>query len=219
MNSKDKIINKLRGFDSASPELIPSPKDNEVFADYPETDPQNLIAVFEKQFASLKGEFYQVNSLQQAGNTLLAILKSAEGEKYCADFSPIFSDMCAAVPDLVARFENPALTHKKSTDFAEYAAGVSSADFLVARTGSLILRSAAAGGRRLSVLPPLHIVIATHEHLVSSLDDVFSAENFTSGDWSYGTIISGPSRTSDIEKILVLGAHGPKRLAVILITD
>ncbi|MCA9734169.1 lactate utilization protein, partial [candidate division KSB1 bacterium] len=102
-------------------------------------------------------------------------------------------------------------------EFAEYSIGLTSADFLVARTGSIVLRSSIAAGRRLSVLPPLHIVVATVEQIVPSLDAALQNSEFRNGEWSYGTIITGPSRTSDIEKILVLGAHGPKRLALILL--
>jgi L-lactate dehydrogenase complex protein LldG len=99
--------------------------------------------------------------------------------------------------------------------------GITAVDFLVARTGSLVLSSATAGGRRLSVLPPFHVAVATTDQLVLSLDEAMRiyqqrGEAIRS---SYATIITGPSRTSDIEKILVLGAHGPKRLAVMVVGE
>jgi L-lactate dehydrogenase complex protein LldG len=103
-----------------------------------------------------------------------------------------------------------------SPSFARYAAGVSAAACLVARTGSVVLTSAGAGGRRLSVMPPLHIVVARSSQVVASLDEGLEAMA-RDGDWSSAAVITGPSRTADIEKILVLGAHGPRRLAVVVI--
>lgn len=101
--------------------------------------------------------------------------------------------------------------------FARYECGITVADFLIARTGSIVLNAASAGGRRLSVLPPLHIVLATSAQVVASLEDALARIDKATS--SYMTIITGPSRTSDIEKILVLGAHGPKRLVVIVIDN
>jgi L-lactate dehydrogenase complex protein LldG len=66
------------------------------------------------------------------------------------------------------------------------------------------------------VLPPLHIVVAHARQLVPSiggaLERIAGKES-----WHYATFVSGPSRTADIEKILVLGAHGPKRVAALVI--
>jgi L-lactate utilization protein LutC len=108
-----------------------------------------------------------------------------------------------------------------SPDFAHFAAGITTVDFLVALTGSLVLSAATAGGRRLSVLPPFHIAVATTDQLVISLDEAMKRfeQRAEQNRSSYATIITGPSRTSDIEKILVLGAHGPKRLAVVVIEE
>jgi L-lactate dehydrogenase complex protein LldG len=90
------------------------------------------------------------------------------------------------------------------------------ADALIARTGSIVLRATTAGGRRLSVLPPIHCVVAERAQLVPYLSAWLNNVHSDRG-WSYGTIITGPSRTADIERILVLGAHGPKRLIVIVV--
>ena len=78
-----------------------------------------------------------------------------------------------------------------------------------------MLVNSAVSGRRLSVLPPLHVVLATEDQLVASLEDGL-AHLRKQEDWSYAAFVTGPSRTADIEKILVLGAHGPRRLVVIL---
>jgi L-lactate utilization protein LutC len=96
-------------------------------------------------------------------------------------------------------------------------AGVTLAEALIARTGSVLV-SAGNGGRAASVLPPLHIVYAQISQLVPDLSDAFERVQ-SSGrvrDVSMLSLITGPSRTSDIEKMLVMGAHGPRRVAILL---
>jgi L-lactate dehydrogenase complex protein LldG len=99
------------------------------------------------------------------------------------------------------------------------AAGISECDALIAQTGSVLLTTRSGGGRALSVLPPHHVVIARRDHLVPDLPAAYELLHHTYGPnaWpSTITLITGPSRTGDIERILVLGAHGPKKLTVIL---
>ena len=78
-----------------------------------------------------------------------------------------------------------------------------------------------AGGRALSVLPPHHIVIARRSQMVPDLAAAFQfARQTYAPDWpSFLSLITGPSRTGDIERILVLGAHGPKRLTIFLLNS
>jgi L-lactate dehydrogenase complex protein LldG len=97
--------------------------------------------------------------------------------------------------------------------------GLSECDALVAQTGSVVVTSRSAGGRALSVLPPHHVVLAKREQLVAGLPEAFALLKSRSGA-SYPSMISfitGPSRTGDIERILVLGAHGPKRLTILCV--
>jgi L-lactate dehydrogenase complex protein LldG len=99
-------------------------------------------------------------------------------------------------------------------------ATVTLADALVAQTGSIFV-SASCGGRGASVVAPCHIVYATTRQLVPDL--VTALRNATADARldknSYACMISGSSRTADIEKILVQGAHGPMRLVVIVETS
>lgn len=97
--------------------------------------------------------------------------------------------------------------------------GVTVCDALIAQTGSILLTTASAGGRTLSVLPPHHVVIATREQLLPDLTAGYDLLHAKYGKTlpSFITLITGPSRTGDIERILVLGAHGPKKLTVILV--
>lgn len=98
-------------------------------------------------------------------------------------------------------------------------AGITTCEALIAQTGSVLVTCRGNGGRALSVLPPHHVVIATVDQLLPDLADGYRVLRDRYGDTlpSQITFITGPSRTGDIERILVLGAHGPKQLTVVLI--
>jgi L-lactate dehydrogenase complex protein LldG len=101
-------------------------------------------------------------------------------------------------------------------------AGITECDALIAQTGSVLLTARSGGGRALSVLPPHHVVLARRAQLVPDLPAAYALLHGKYGpaNWpSLITLITGPSRTGDIERILVLGAHGPKRLTVLLLPD
>ena len=94
-------------------------------------------------------------------------------------------------------------------------------EYLVARLGSVMISSRQISGRRLNIYPPVHIVIAYTSQLVPDIKHALSAIKIKYADRfpSLVSLITGPSRTADIEKTLVMGAHGPKELFVFLIDD
>jgi L-lactate dehydrogenase complex protein LldG len=91
------------------------------------------------------------------------------------------------------------------------------AEALVAQTGSVLV-SAACGGRGASVIAPVHIVVAKIDQLVPDIETALARvqQRGTVSQNSFLCLITGSSRTADIEKILVMGAHGPRRLLVFL---
>ena len=103
-------------------------------------------------------------------------------------------------------------------EFTLMQAGITSCEYLIARTGSLIVSSAGDSGRQMIPFPPIHIVIADTKQLVDYPEEALKSikNRYEDSLPSSITIITGPSRTADIEKTLVLGAHGPKELVVFL---
>lgn len=93
-------------------------------------------------------------------------------------------------------------------------------DALVAQTGSVLLSTRSAGGRALSILAPHHVVIATEDQLLPDLPAAMALIKARYGEDLPSMLCfeTGPSRTGDIERILVLGAHGPKKLTVLLLS-
>jgi L-lactate dehydrogenase complex protein LldG len=69
------------------------------------------------------------------------------------------------------------------------------------------------------VLPPHHLVIARKSQIVTDLSEAFASltAKYRGSYPSMISFITGPSRTGDIERILVLGAHGPKRLTILML--
>jgi len=98
-------------------------------------------------------------------------------------------------------------------------AGLTECEALVAQTGSVLVSAPSAGGRALSVLPPHHVVLARGSQMVPDLTAALQRvqKKFQDKFPSFLSFISGPSRTGDIERILVLGAHGPKKLTILLL--
>ena len=96
-------------------------------------------------------------------------------------------------------------------------AGLTECEALVAQTGSVLVSAPGAGGRALSVLPPHHVVLARRNQMTPDLGAALRRvqEKFKGQFPSFLSFISGPSRTGDIERILVLGAHGPKKLTIL----
>lgn len=168
--------------------------------------------MFLSRLAVNKGECLFARDVAHAGELLLGLLRQVEPQKISMQTDGIVAEVLNVSRELTRVDEK-----KLCSTFADFEVGISACDALLARSGSVVLRSDAAGGRRLSLLPPLHIVIARRAQLLHSMENWLSTLEAVES-WRYATIISGPSRTADIEKVLVLGMHGPQRLAVIVIS-
>ena len=90
---------------------------------------------------------------------------------------------------------------------------------MVKKLGAILVSSASSGGRALSILPHVHVVVADADQVVPDLGSALALAKARHGDQmpSMLSFITGPSRTGDIERILVLGAHGPKELYLVLV--
>lgn len=116
-------------------------------------------------------------------------------------------------------------------EYAHYEVGIGGADVLIAESATIGLRMGPYESRALSLLPPTHIVIASTSKLVERIHDAlespFTQVNRRRGSFRDDeagtsptlTLITGPSRTADIEKILVLPAHGPSQLHLWLVEE
>jgi L-lactate dehydrogenase complex protein LldG len=94
--------------------------------------------------------------------------------------------------------------------------GVTGCDAGIAETASLVMFSGPGRSRAVSLLPPMHVAILERRHLCFSMAEMFSTHRGRLCEAASCTIITGPSRTADIELTLTLGIHGPGRVVVIV---
>ena len=170
------------------------------------------LALFAQNAADLKANFQLFDSWEEL-NTALIQLRDAENWRRIASHqAELTSQACATL-------DRPVCWTDRGYDVLEMEkcdAGVTECDALIAQTGSVLVTSRSAGGRALSVLPPHHVVIAHRSQLVADLPAAFALlkAKYAPDFPSMMGFITGPSRTGDIERILVLGAHGPKKLTI-----
>ncbi len=141
--------------------------------------------------------------------------------RFREEFTALRGEIVESLPEFLAGFAKIAtdkseLAGSGNVPVREADLGVTSCVCLVAQTGSIVVACRSAEERALSALPPVHLVVARRSQIVLDLEAAIGVlrKQYGGGFPSLISVISGPSRTADIEKVLVLGAHGPKRLAV-----
>jgi len=177
---------------------------------------EERVELFRANSTELRADFRLLDSREELFSALAAI-RDGEGWKKIASHRGELTDAaCQALGlPVVATDGGYDVRELESCD-----AGITGCDALIAQTGSVLVTSRSAGGRALSILPPHHVVLATRGQLLADLPAAFALlkEKYAGGGYpSMISLITGPSRTGDIERILVLGAHGPKTLTVLCV--
>jgi L-lactate dehydrogenase complex protein LldG len=170
-----------------------------------------LEVQFAEEFSKINGQFYFCESTGQCIDDIKQLIVERKWSNvYCWEKS---------VLDWL--HTNEITLHTDDVNFEEANVGITTCDALVARTGSIIITNASEAGRRLSIYPHIHIVIAFTSQLVNDIGDALTVvqDRYQTKMPSMISTTTGPSRTADIEKTLVLGAHGPREIFVMLIDD
>ena len=176
---------------------------------------EEQLAAFRQNAANLKAGFYTPNGPDELKKLLIG-LRDLEGWRRIASHTGVLTDAvlpALGLPVLKTDF-NYGVNELEKSDV-----GITECDALIAQTGSVLVTTRSAGGRLLSVLPPHHIVLARRGQLLRDLPVAFEflEQKYGANYPSMISFITGPSRTGDIERILVLGAHGPKKLTIFLV--
>jgi L-lactate dehydrogenase complex protein LldG len=197
--AKENILKKIRQALS-NPVPLPFPSsEGSTSVFHPAAE--ELEVIFAKEFTQLQGKFAfcfdEADMLQQVQQLIAA---NKWTKIYCCEdkWDPAFSN---------------------TINLAGCDASVTGCEFLVARTGSIVLSAAQQSGRTVSVYAPIHICIAYTSQLVYDVKDALQAvkDKYGSAIPSLITFATGPSRTADIEKTLVTGVHGPKEVYCFLV--
>lgn len=205
--SKERVLKNIRQA-LIQPTDVPFPNLDTTSSTYP-APADSLDVIFAEEFTKIQGNFVyceheddfiaQLNSLSEKNNWQ---------NIYAWEFR---------LQELLQQHSFKRLRVGHVLDKAD--AGITTCECLVARTGSILLTSKKESGRALPIFPPVHIVIAYKNQLCYDLKEGIQkvTEKYNGNLPSMISIATGPSRTADIEKTLVLGAHGPKEVYVFYI--
>jgi L-lactate dehydrogenase complex protein LldG len=178
---------------------------------------EDQIALFAKQSEALHTEFCACPSASAAAKHIAALAKKYAWKTIALHAGELTDAVAEKLPEAIELLRIDRGYKKEALEACD--AGLTECESLIAQTGSVCVTGRSSGGRALSVLPPHHLVIARAEQLLPDLAAAYEslAQKYRGKYPSFISFITGPSRTGDIERILVLGAHGPKKLTVLLI--
>lgn len=179
------------------------------------TEYEAMVKQFATKSEELTTRFYRVATEKDAWDKISTFAKQEQWKSIASHHTPL-TDAAVEALGMPCLWTDPGY---KTNDLEKVSASITTCDAMIAQTGSVFLTSKSSGGRAISILPPHHIVLATKDQLLSDLPAGYKymQEKYADAYPSMITLVTGPSRTGDIERILVLGAHGPRKLTIFLI--
>jgi L-lactate dehydrogenase complex protein LldG len=206
--SKENILKKIRqALSHSTPVPFPNSEGNSSV--FQPSRQENEIE-FAEQFTKLQGKFVYCASLAELAEQVRQLVTNKTWTAvFCRE------------PALQAIFREPLQGILTSEDLADSDAGITSCEKLIARTGSILMSTGQESGRTVSVYAPVHICVAYTSQLVYDIRDGLEniKEKYRNKLPSLITLATGPSRTADIEKTLVVGVHGPGEVYVFLVEE
>lgn len=171
---------------------------------------------FEMRAKSVSAEVLRVSDAAGAREALLGLVSDAGARTAVVVESPL--QEAAGITEALR--SRGIVVYTEPADIAAHAdtadIGISGVGFGVAETGSVFQDGYDIATRLITILPPLHVVFLASENIVPGIEEAFEviAPGFERG---YVGLITGPSRTGDIERVLTIGVHGPSRFAIIAV--
>lgn len=227
MTSRDKILNKLRAARQPFPDAPPRPQAYQPVTAVDDTSPDGLIARFTAELERLMGQVFVVKGDAAARKKILSLLCDQHHAAHVLawDFAHIpVKGLRDAVEKAGIRVTIPTMHDDYRAETIESIrdaeAGLTGVDAAAAATGTLIVSTGPGKGRIPTILPPVHIAVVSLDQLVPRIEDWVAGER-ASGmaamcNRANAAFITGPSRTGDIEMVLVKGVHGPGTLQVVV---
>ena len=211
MNSRAHILHQVRtalgrSEGQAAPELPP------VRLSIPAVSVEARIASMIMRLEALAGRVYRVATPAAAR----AVVEETLANRTAVASNAPFLEECG-IPQLPNVRSGIADRDQLREVCASAAVGISSADYGLADTGTLVMVSSPHEARMISLLPPTHIAVLPCSRLLTGLNQMFALLPSPASMTSSLVLITGPSRTADIEQILVRGVHGPGEIIVVLV--
>src|SRR5689334_4201981 len=204
--SKENILKKIRKALSHSTPL-PFPQSENKNSVFPSPQQENEIE-FAEQFTKLLGKFFYCKDYNELVSQLHTLINQQQWNKiYCRE------------DKLKQTLRQYQFDKFSNVELKDCDVSITTCEALVARTGGIVMSAAQQSGRTVSVYAPIHICIANTDQLVYDVKDALQFIKDKYGDKlpSLITFATGPSRTADIEKTLVVGVHGPKEAYLFLV--
>lgn len=184
---------------------------------------EQLIYRFEEEVKKVHGLVSRVSGMEELSALLGALIEEKEIGKIVRWDTPALADLDYALTAAGAEVISINVHSEKSSRVEQRNAlieadmGLTEVDYGVADIGSLVLRASGPQSRLASVLPPIHVAIVTPNKIVASLAQLLPLLNSSKSLPSAVSLVTGPSRTADIETIRTVGIHGPIELHVIIL--
>lgn len=178
----------------------------------------DLFAEFEMRAKAVSAEIFRVKTAAEAQRAVEGIVRATGAQKAVAVDSPL--QQAAGIHETLKKLG--VAVYNEAAEIAVHAQdadlGLSGVEFGIAETGSVLQDAAQAESRLVSTLPPLHIAFLDARNILPGLQE---AIDLIAGvfDQGYLSLITGPSRTADIERVLTIGVHGPSRFILIAAED
>jgi L-lactate dehydrogenase complex protein LldG len=215
MSARDRILGRLRAAPTGSP--VAQPDIAAWHAQRASLTGAAAIAQFRKNIEAAHAEVHDTTA--QDWPLLLARLAAAKGVRTLlfGPNTPHGAQLAASAPagiQLVA-YDRPVAQWRNEL-FDTIDASITGARSAIAETGSMVLWPDANEPRLMSLVPPIHFVLLDAERMHANLLAAMLAEHWASGMPTNALVISGPSKTADIQQVMAYGAHGPREVIVLL---
>ena len=181
-----------------------------------ETAVSTPLAAFRARMEAVGGRVAEVANEDEAASVVASLLAELGGRSVAVTDSPL----AIAIGERLRETDAAELIHDATTDQLFHCdAGLTEAQWAIAETGTLVLASARERHRLASLVPPVHIALLRADNVRGTIGDALTAARAPDGSVPSHviTLITGPSRTSDIELTLAIGVHGPQILLVVII--
>ncbi len=181
------------------------------------TDAKENFALFELMATAAGAEVYRAHGLAAAKDRLVTLLKLLRPGKIVACEGGLLEKLAlpAAAEQIgAALFTDRLRLHAPAADL-----GVSEMDLGIAETGSIAQDATDVKKRLVSTLPPVHLALLRAQAIVPTFREAILKAAEKNGPPPYWTVITGPSRTADIERVLTVGVHGPYRLLIVVVGE